>query len=170
MIFAALFVLCAAFIAYALYLQHGDGLEPCPMCILQRYAFIAIGIIALAGALHNPGGRGTRMYAALVGLAALAGGGIAARQSWLQHNPPPLADCGPGLDFMIESFPLSQALPMIFRGSGDCSKVDWTFLGLSIAEWALIWFVVFFVTAILIWRASGARRRTPLSSEALSSR
>jgi len=73
-------------------------------------------------------------------LAATAGGGVAAWQTWLQHNPPQLADCGPGLEFMVESFPLTEALPMIFRGSGDCSKVQWTWLGLSIAEWSFVAF------------------------------
>lgn len=149
-LFAASFLAVVGLLTYGLWLQHALHLEPCPMCILQRYAFAAVGVIALVAAIHNSGAIGTRIYAGLLIVAALAGGGVAARQTWLQHNPPKLADCGPGLEFMVESFPLSEALPMIFRGSGDCSKVDWTFLGLSIAEWALACFVGLVIVGIIV--------------------
>lgn len=149
-VFAAIFLATAGLLAYGLWLQHAQHLEPCPMCILQRYAFAATGLIAAIAALHNPKSTGVRVYAALTGLVALAGGGVAARQTWLQHNPPRIADCGPGLEFMVESFPLSEALPMIFRGSGDCSKVDWTFLGLSIAEWALTCFAGIVIVSLVL--------------------
>ena len=145
------FVVCAGLLAYALVLQHASHLEPCPMCILQRYAFVAVGLIAVVAAIHLPGKTGLRVYSVLMAITAIVGGGVATRQSWLQHNPPKVADCGPGLEFMVDQFPLSEALPMIFRGSGDCSKVDWTFLGLSIAEWALACFAGIVVTAAIVW-------------------
>lgn len=150
LLFAAAFVAVLGLLGFGLWLQHALHLEPCPMCILQRYAFAGVGLVALAGALHNAGPRGVRLYAGLLIVVALAGGGVAARQTWLQHNPPKLADCGPGLEFMVQSFPLSEALPMIFRGSGDCSKVDWTFLGLSIAEWALACFAGLVLLGVLL--------------------
>jgi disulfide bond formation protein DsbB len=158
-VFAAMFVATVVLLGYGLWLQHAEHLEPCPMCILQRYAFTAVGLVALVAALHNPKRRGVRVYAGLASLLALAGGGVAARQSWLQHNPPRIADCGPGLEFMVESFPLSEALPMIFRGSGDCSRVDWTFLGFSLAEWALACFagVVIVCIALAIRDRAGIR-------------
>jgi disulfide bond formation protein DsbB len=146
-LFLALFVVCAALLAFGLYLQHVVGLEPCPMCIMQRYAFIAVGLIALAGAVHGPGAAGSRLYAGLIGLVALDGGGVAARQSWMQLNPPAIPECGPGLEFMLESFPLAEALPMIFRGAGDCAAVDWSFLGLSIANWSLLCFAAVILLA-----------------------
>jgi len=149
-VFAAIFLATACMLAYGLWLQHAKNLEPCPMCILQRYAFAAVGLIALVAALQNPNTLGVRVYAALTALVALAGGSVSARQTWLQHNPPKIADCGPGLEFMVESFPLSEALPMIFRGSGDCSKVDWTFLGLSIAEWALACFAGLVIVSVIL--------------------
>jgi protein dithiol:quinone oxidoreductase len=159
LLFAAAFLAVVGLLGYGLWLQHVLHLEPCPMCILQRYAFAAVGVVALLAALHNPGPLGVRVYAGLLMVAALAGGGVAARQSWLQHNPPKLADCGPGLDFIVESFPLSEALPMIFRGSGDCSKVDWTFLDLSIAEWALACFIGLVLLGVLVLvRARAAAR------------
>jgi protein dithiol:quinone oxidoreductase len=150
-VFAFTFVACAALIALALYLQEQEGLDPCPMCILQRYAFILIGIVALAGAIHNPKGIGLKVYGALVILLSVAGGGVALRHSWLQHFPPKLETCGADLDFLVGNFPLAQALPKIFAGTGTCSKVDWTLMGLSIPEWAFAWFALFAILAI--WAA-----------------
>ena len=155
-LFAALFLACAGLMGFGLYLQHGLALEPCPLCILQRYAFIATGAIALVAALHGPGRTGMAVYGTLIALAAGAGGAVAGRQVWLQHNPRPALDCGPDLGYMLDSFPLSQVLPMIFKGEGDCGKVVWQFLGLSIPEWALLWFVLL-ATVGLFLLAAGMR-------------
>jgi len=157
--FAAIFAICAGLIAIGIWLQQAKGLEPCPMCIMQRYAFVAAGLIALIGALHAPSGWGKRIYSILIVLAAIGGASIAMRQSWLQHNPPKVAECGADLDFMLDSFPLADALPMIFRGAGDCSAVQWTFAGMSIAEWALVWFALIGAIAALQWFATTARTR-----------
>jgi len=154
---AGMFLACAALIGFGLWLQHARGLEPCPMCILQRYAFVAIAVIALAAAVHNPALLGRRIYAGVLALAALTGGGIALRHVYLEHNPPDVYDCGAGLGYMLESFPLAQVLPMIFRGTGDCSQVLWRFFGLSIAEWALIWFAIFFAAAVVSGMARSRR-------------
>jgi disulfide bond formation protein DsbB len=149
--FAFVFVACASLIALALYLQEHDGLEPCPMCILQRYAFILIGVVALAGAIHGPKGLALKVYGALVIMLSAAGGGVAMRHSWLQHFPPKVETCGADLDFLMGNFPLSQALPKVFAGTGSCSTVDWTLIGLSIPEWAIVWFATF--AALAIWMA-----------------
>ena len=151
-----IFAVCVGLIAYAMILQHIQDLEPCPLCILQRYAFIAVGLVALLAALHDPRGFGRWIYSGLLILAAGAGAGVAARHTWLEHNPPQVYDCGADLGFMVDTFPLAEALPMIFRGTGDCTEVVWRFLGLSIAEWALIWFLIF-VTAEIF----AATRKTP---------
>ena len=149
LVFIAVFVACAGLIAFALYLQEEKGLDPCPLCILQRYAFIAIGLVALAAAIHGPRrGVALKAYAVLLAILALAGGGTATRQSWLQHNPPKSMSCGADLEGLLENLPLSQALPKIFAGSGDCAIVTWRFLGLSIAEWALAWFAIVLVASI----------------------
>ena len=149
LIYLAMFLSCAGLIGIALYLQHARGLEPCPMCILQRYAFIVVGVIALAAAIHNPALRGRRIYSGLLVVMAATGGGIAIRHVYLEHYPPKIFDCGADVGFMLESFPLTQALPMIFRGTGDCTKVVWQFLGLSIAEWSLICFATLILAAIV---------------------
>jgi disulfide bond formation protein DsbB len=136
--FLALLALCAGELCFGVfYLQDIKGLEPCPMCIMQRYALLGVGLAALAAALHN---RGPRVYGALVTLIALVGGGVAVRQSWLQLNPPAVSECGPDLEYLMESFPLTELLPKLFYGAGDCSAVDWTLFGLSIANWGLVTF------------------------------
>lgn len=157
-VYFATFAACAGLIGFGLFLQHGGGLEPCPMCIIQRYAFVVCALIALAAALHNPRNWGSRIYAGLMLLSALGGGSVAARQSWLQRNPPAVPSCGPDLDFMLDSFPLTQALPMIFRGTGDCAEIKWVFLGLSIPDWALLCFLA--IAAVAIWLAAA---KAPLS-------
>lgn len=119
------------------------------MCILQRYAFIAVGVIALAAAIQNPALLGRRIYSALLCVMGATGGGVAIRHVYLEHYPPKIFDCGADVGFMLESFPLTQVLPMIFRGTGDCTKVPWRFLGLSIAEWSLICFALLIVAAIV---------------------
>jgi disulfide bond formation protein DsbB len=132
-----------------LYLQNIVGLIPCPMCIVQRDALIGVGVFCLLAACCRR--RGWRVVWGVLAI-VLAGGGAftAARQSWLQWHPPEFATCGRDLYGMIESFPLARAIPMIFRGSGDCSKVDWTFLGGSIANWSFIWFAVAIVAMLAL--------------------
>jgi protein dithiol:quinone oxidoreductase len=132
-----------------------EGLEPCPMCIVQRYALILVGLLAALGAsISGPSGRQVAVAAAVV--AAVFGAFVAARQSWLQWYPPEVLSCGRDFFGMIESFPLRRAIPMIFRGSGDCSVVDWTFLGLTIANWSFLWFLGFAALALaLLLRRKG---------------
>lgn len=141
LLFLALFATCTGLLAFGLYLQHVVGLEPCPMCILQRYAFVLVALVALVAGIHAPGRRGNRIYGGVLLLLAAAGGMVAAQQSILQRSPPDLAECGPGFEYLVESFGLAEALPMMFRGTGDCGSIDWTFLGLTIANWSLVCFV-----------------------------
>lgn len=157
-LFLLAFVACLGLMGFGLYLQHVKNLEPCPLCIMQRYAFIAVGVIALVAGLHNPKGWGRVPYALLMLVAAGTGAGVAGRQIWLQYNPQVSAQCGPDLDYMLESFPLSQALPMLFKGEGDCGKVLWQFLGLSIPEWAMVCFAGFILLSVWIGFRRAPRR------------
>ena len=142
-------LICAALLAFGYFLQFQQGEEPCPLCIMQRMAFFAAGAIFLVAALHGPRRTGSRVYAIFILIAVGIGAAIAARQVWLQHLPKDkVPACGPGLNFILESFPLSKALEMVFKGSGECAAVGWQFLGLSIAGWALIWFVILGLLAI----------------------
>jgi disulfide bond formation protein DsbB len=141
---------CACLLGYGYYLQFVDGLEPCPLCIFQRVAFIAVILIALAGFIHGPKGVGLRIYSTLISVAALTGGGIAGRQVWLQHLPPEAVPaCGPDLSFMLEAFPIADTIRMVFTGSGECAEVNWRFLSLSIAEWSLICFSLILIFSLI---------------------
>lgn len=134
---------CAGLLGFGYYLQFVQNLEPCPLCILQRLAFMALGLSFLIGALIGPGRIGTRIVAGLGLLFADLGAAIAGRQVWLQSLPADqVPACGPGLDYMVENFPLLKTLSMVLRGSGECAENAWQFLGLGIAAWALVWFVM----------------------------
>jgi disulfide bond formation protein DsbB len=140
---------CVGLLAFGIYLQHVVGLEPCPMCIVQRYALILVAL--MAGVAAASSGRSTRQLGVgLMGALALGGAFVAARQTWLQWNPPEVMTCGRDFYGMIESFPLKRAIPMIFKGSGDCSAVDWTFLGLSIANWSFLCFSAIALLALVL--------------------
>ena len=149
LIYFAIFFACAGLMGFGLYLQQWEHLEPCPLCIFQRYAFVVTGLIGLVAAIHAPRKIGAWIYGTLRVLSAGTGAVVAARQTWLQHNPPKVLDCGPDLAYMLDSLPLAQVLPKVFKGEGDCAKVVWKFLGLSIPEWALVWFVLFIIAAAL---------------------
>ena len=156
--FTAIFGACTALLAFGYYLQFVQGLEPCPLCIFQRVAYLVVAAVAGIAALHGPAVGGTRAYAGVIALASLIGGGIAARQTWLQHLPADrIPECGPGLEFMLEVYPLLEVIQRAFTASGECAEVQWRFLGLSIAEWSLLWFAALTIAAL--WLAvSGATR------------
>ena len=140
---------CVAMLAFGVYLQQVVGLEPCPMCIVQRYAMIIVALLAIIAA--GTAKKSIQMTGAtLLVVTALGGAFVAARQSWLQWYPPEVASCGRDIYGMIETFPLQRIIPMIFRGSGDCTKIDWTFLGGSIANWSFICFCGMALVAIYL--------------------
>ncbi len=140
---------CVAMLAFGLYLQHVVGLEPCPMCIVQRYALMLVALVAGLTALSRS--KGVIIGGSLVTLLAAGFGAfVAARQSFLQWYPPEIATCGRDFYGMIETFPLKRAIPMIFKGSGDCTKIDWTFLGGSIANWSFVSFAVISVVMLTL--------------------
>jgi disulfide bond formation protein DsbB len=147
---------CVGLLVFGLYLQHAVGLEPCPMCIVQRYALLLVAVVAgMTAALRGP----LAYTAGLISMVVVAGGGafVAARQSFLQWYPPEVLSCGRDLYGMIESFPLKRVIPMIFKGSGDCSAVDWSFLGLTIANWSFLCFAgILVLSTLLLWRRSSA--------------
>lgn len=133
------FAACVGMMGFALFAQYGLMLDPCPLCVLQRVAVIGLGIVFLIAALHNPKGWGSRFYAVFVALIAASGASVAGWHARLQHLPASeVPACGPGLDYMLDNFPLGDALKMVFKGSGECAEIVWQFLGLSMPAWVFI--------------------------------
>jgi disulfide bond formation protein DsbB len=147
------FLVCAALIGWALWLQYGEGLEPCPLCMFQRVAVIAVGLVFLVAAVQNPGRPGAAFYALLTLLIAGAGAGFAGRQIWLQALPKDqVPACGMGLSYMMDSMPFLDVFARVLQGSGECAEKAWVFLGLSIAGWTFVFFVGMMVAAIALIR------------------
>ena len=153
------FLVCAGLIGFALYLQYVKGLEPCPLCMIQRLWFIGLGLVFLVAAIHKPWGLGVRIYGVLATAVAIAGGSFAARHVWLQWHPPEVQACTADLFFQLQRFPFFAVVERALRATGDCAKVDWTLLGLSIAEWSLLWFIVLTVLS-LVYLTRKPRRRS----------
>jgi len=139
----AAFVVCVAMMSFALFTQYVWLMEPCPLCVFQRIALIALGSIFLLAGMHAAGPFGRRIYAVLLAMAALSGSVVSGRHVWLQNLPKDqVPACGPGLDFMIDTFPVLEVLNMVLSGSGECAEVAWRFLGLTIPGWTLISFLL----------------------------
>ncbi len=142
---------CALLLSFGYYLQYVRGLDPCPLCLVQRGFFYAVMAVFIVAAIHAPARRGQAAYGALGALFAAGGLAAAGRQVWLQHLPADkVPQCGPDLYFMLENFPLSRVLKTLLSGTGECAVVDWTFLGLSIAEWSLAWFTLLLLGLIVL--------------------
>lgn len=137
-VFGCFFMMAVALIVF----ERMMDLAPCPMCIFQRIGVIAVAVVALVAAIHNPGATGTKTYGALTVAAAIGGGGISARHVWLQSLPEDeVPACGPGLDYLMDIFPLTDVISMVLQGDGSCAEIDWSFLGLSLPGWTMVGFV-----------------------------
>lgn len=132
-------LVCLGLLGYAWYAQAHLGLEPCPLCIFQRVGIAACGLLFLLAALHDPGRGGARIYGALLVVAGLVCAGVSARHIWIQHQPEgSVQACGASLDYMLEIFPLTDVIRKVLTGSGECARITWAFLGLSMPGWVLI--------------------------------
>jgi disulfide bond formation protein DsbB len=147
------FLVCAGLMAWALWLQYGLLLEPCPLCVFQRVAVIAIGLVFLVAAVHNPGPIGAIVYAGFAFVAGAIGAALAAWQVWIQAQPPgTVASCGMSLDYMLETMPLADVIGTVLKGSGECADQGWLFLGLAIPSWTFVFFVAMVAAAIALTR------------------
>lgn len=148
-IFALVFIVCAGLLGVAFYMEHVMGLEPCPLCWLQRFGFMGVGLVSLLAALHGPGEVGVRVYGLLLAVTAGAGLGVAGRQLWLQNLPADqVPACGPSVDYMLEVLPFMEVLSTALKGTGDCAAVVWRFLGLSIPGWSAVFFVLLVIMGL----------------------
>jgi disulfide bond formation protein DsbB len=133
------FALCAALLGYAWYAQAVLQLEPCPLCIFQRVGVAAAAVLFLLAALHHPRRWGARLYGTLLLAAALATMAVAARHLWIQHLPEgSVPACGATLSYMLEIFPLADVIRKVLSGSGECARITWSFLGVSMPGWVLL--------------------------------
>ena len=141
---------CAGLIAIAVfYFQNYLGLEPCYLCITQRVFVIAVGVVFLIAALHNPAAKGQKIYAALVAATAAIGSFFSIKQLWLQNLPEDkVPACGPPVDYLFDAFSASEAISMLLRGDGNCAEVQWQLLGLSMPGWVLVSFIGFAGVAV----------------------
>ncbi len=149
------FISCFSIVALALVIQTQYQLNPCPLCITQRMIFMGLGVLFLIAAFVPPTALFKKVLAGLQVLTALGGAGVAIRHWYLQANKDSIiSDCGVGFDYMFENFPLEKALKLLFRGTGDCAAIDWTFLGLTLPQLGLISFVGFAGYAVYLWKVN----------------
>jgi disulfide bond formation protein DsbB len=138
-------------VALALWIQTRYQLNPCPLCISQRMVFMGLGLLFLITAFVKANTLLSKFFTLLLVLTALGGAGVAIRHWWLQaHRDSIIADCGVGFDYMFENFPLQKALTLVFRGTGDCAAIDWTFLGLSLPQMSLLAYLGLAVYAVYL--------------------
>ncbi|WP_031437094.1 disulfide bond formation protein B [Methylobacter tundripaludum] len=155
------FLGCVFLLSMGAYFQFVQGLDPCPLCISQRIAILLTGLVFLSAALHNPGQTGVTAYAISGAVTALCGAAISTRHIWIQHLPADkVPECGPGLEYVLQNFPLFETVKLMLSGTGDCAKVDWTLLGFSMPEWTLLAFVMLATLSLLqIWNYKGSDDR-----------
>jgi protein dithiol:quinone oxidoreductase len=147
------FLVCAGLMAWALWLQYGEGIEPCPLCMFQRVCVVLVGLVFLVAAIQNPGRTGAAFYAVLTLVICGAGAGFAARQVWLQALPKDqVPACGMGLAYMMDTLPFTAVIAKVLQGSGECAEKGWVFLGLSIAGWTFVFFASMIAAAIALIR------------------
>jgi disulfide bond formation protein DsbB len=141
---------CVVLLAISFYFEFVLGMQPCLLCILQRWALGLLGLVFLMAGLHHTKKLGSLVYCFIALLMAAGGIAASARQVWLQHQPPrPEETCIPGLNFLLQTRPLPDVIKLMFQGGRECAEVTWRFLGLTMAEWTLAIFIIFSV--IIIW-------------------
>ena len=165
-LFLVAFLICVALMAAALTMQYALKLDPCPLCSFQRLFVIALGGVFMVAAVHDPGVTGRRVYGAFIVVLGLLGMVVAGRHVWLQNLPADqVPECGPGLEYLLDAFPLTEALSLVFRGSGECADVQWVFLGLTIPGWTLVIFTAFTISGLLLIATRIAMPPSAVSSD-----
>lgn len=145
------FLVCAGLMSWALWLQYGLGLEPCPLCAFQRIAVISTGVVFLLAAIHNPGRVGAIAYAVLTLIVSGVGAGLAAWHVWIQGQPKgAVSACGMGLNYMLETMPLTEVIGRVLKGSGECAEQGWLFMGLAIPSWTFVFFIAMIASAFAL--------------------
>lgn len=149
LMFLLVTVISAGLMLFSFFLQFVQELEPCPLCISQRIAITLLGLLSFVAVIHNPREFGFRCYGLFLGLLGLAGTLLASRQLWIQGLPPEkVPACMPGIEYLVDILPVTDILRMMLTGTGDCAKIQWSFLGVSIPGWTLIMFLAFLLIGL----------------------
>ncbi len=160
-------VATVALLSYGYYLQYVKYLDPCPLCITQRMFYMVVGVASLAGLVAIRHRLWQRLVAGVATLGAAGGAAVAGRQVWLQHLPPDqVPECGLGLQYWLQTESPFRVLTLLFKGDGNCAEVQWTFLGLSIGEWSLIWFLGFLAVSLALFFSAPTSRSSSLKAAA----
>lgn len=152
-VFGLILFCCLALLGFAYYAQYGLLMDPCPLCILQRIAFMVMALGALLGLLYGSRGPARWFYVLIIWAGGIWGLVTAGRHLWLQNLPPDqIPDCGPGFAYNMEFFGLGEAIRAAFAGSGDCAEISWQFLGISMPGWTLIWYAGLMLLSLFVLR------------------
>lgn len=146
------FLTCTGLLGAAYYFEYAMYLDPCPLCIMQRVAVFLLALVFLFGALHNPVSIvSRRVYCSLGVLASLFGAGLAGRHVWIQNLPADeVPTCGPSLEYMVDALPIVDLISVMLRGNGNCAEAVWSFFGLSMPQWTLVWFIGFLLGGLYL--------------------
>lgn len=151
MISLGVFIACVALLATAYVFEYMFYMDPCPLCIMQRIAVLLVGIAGLLGFLLARNQIARMASGIFMVLSALLGVGVAGRHVWIQSLPADqVPTCGPSLEYMVDTLPWAEVLTVMLRGNGNCADSHWAFLGLSMPQWVLVWFVGFAVVGVYL--------------------
>ena len=159
-LFLLMFVACSGLLAAAYYFEYVMYLDPCPLCIMQRIAVLLLGLIGLSGSIFGIDALRERIHAGLLFLASCFGMAVAGRHVWIQNLPADqVPTCGPSLEYMVDTLPWEEVLTVMLRGNGNCADAQWSFIGLSMPQWVLVWFVGFAVVSVIVFAMSGKKQK-----------
>ncbi len=162
-LFLLMFIACVCLLGAAYYFEYVMFLDPCPLCIMQRIAVLLLGLIGFSGFMFAINPFREKIHSALLFAASLFGIGIAGRHVWIQSLPADqVPTCGPSLEYMVDTLPLAEVLTVMFRGNGNCADAQWSFIGLSMPQWVLVWFVGFAVVSVVMFILAGKKQAETL--------
>lgn len=148
-LYLLIFLACVGLLASAYYFEYVLYLDPCPLCMMQRIAVLLVGLVGLSGFLLSGTLMKQMIHGVLMILASGFGMAVAGRHIWIQNLPEDeVPTCGPSLEYMVDTLPWAEVLTIMLRGNGNCADTQWSFLGLSMPEWVMVWFAGFALAGV----------------------
>jgi disulfide bond formation protein DsbB len=159
-LFLLMFIACAGLLGAAYYFEYVMYLDPCPLCVMQRIAVLLLGLIGLSGSIFGVNALRERIHMGFLFLASCFGMAVAGRHVWIQSLPADqVPTCGPSLEYMVDTLPWADVLAVMLRGNGNCADAQWSFIGLSMPQWVLVWFVGFAVVSVVVFVLAGKKQK-----------